>query len=89
KKYGPGAGGGRQEQKSIGQQFVESEQFKAIAGGQRGAPANLAVKAITSATTAGTDGNGGVTVYSQRLQGIQMLPDRPMTIRALLAPGTT
>ncbi|GGD63393.1 phage major capsid protein [Caballeronia grimmiae] len=89
KKYGPGAAGGRSEQKSIGRQFVESEQFKAIAAGQRGAPANLSVKAITSATTANTDGNGGVTVFSQRLAGIQMLPDRPMTIRDLLAPGTT
>jgi HK97 family phage major capsid protein len=89
KKYGPGAGGGRAEQKSIGRQFVESEQFKAVAAGQRGSPANLSVKAITSATTANADGNGGVTVYSQRIQGIQMLPDRPLTMRDLLAPGTT
>ena len=89
KKYGPGINGGRGEQKSIGRQFIESESFKAIAGGERGKPANLAVKAITSATTVGADGNGGVTVYSQRLPGIQMLPDRPLTIRDILAPGST
>ncbi|WP_018435348.1 phage major capsid protein [Paraburkholderia atlantica] len=87
KKYTPHAGR-PQERKSVGQQFVESDGWKAMKSAGAGR-ASMEVKAITSATTAATDGNGGLTIWSDRQQGIQMLPDRRLTIRDLLAAGTT
>lgn len=85
KKYGPGMGR-PQERKTAGQLFVESDGYKGLKSGAN--VGKMELKAITSATGA-ADGNGGQTVWSDRQQGIQMLPDRRLTIRDLLASGTT
>jgi HK97 family phage major capsid protein len=81
-----GEGGG--SNKSIGQQFTESDQFKALqTAGERGR-ARMEVKAtITSAIT----GAGGVgdAIRPDRLAGIVTPPERPMTVRDLIAPGRT
>lgn len=79
------------QQKSIGQQLFESDQFKSFvenpAAGQR---ATLQVKAsdITSATAAAAGSAGGL-VTAQRQPGIIAPPNQILTIRDLLAPGTT
>ncbi len=76
--------------KSAGQQFVESEQFKAM---QRAPGQNARVKikgsivgekAITS-----LGASAGAMVRPDRLPGVINLPDRRMTIRSLLAAGRT
>ncbi len=77
--------------KSVGQQFTESDAFKAIAGRLTGdVRATLAVKAneLTSLTT---DANGSVgdAVVPQRLPGILMPAERELTIRDLILPGRT
>jgi len=83
-----GAGGDVQHQ-SLGNQFVADEKVKAFLGqtSPRGR-ADITVKAaITSATTG--EGNGGILVEPNRLPGILSLPQRRMTIRDLITPGTT
>lgn len=74
---------------SIGQQFVNSDSFKAMAesGGQRGR-AELNIKAAITSLTTNADGSAGATVQTTRLPGILELPQRRMTIRSLLAQGT-
>uniref|UniRef100_UPI003CDF86B7 Major head protein n=1 Tax=Xanthomonas phage phiXacJX1 TaxID=3374911 RepID=UPI003CDF86B7 len=85
---GNGAGGDVQHI-SIGQQFVNSDSFKAMAesGGQRGR-AELNIKAAITSLTTNADGSAGATVQTTRLPGIRELPQRRMTIRSLLAQGT-
>ena len=77
-------------QKSIGEQFVESEGFKAFEAtgfaktAQRG---DMQVKAtLTSATTAAA-GSVGDAVQATRLPGILELPQRRLTVRDLLSQG--
>lgn len=74
---------------SIGQQFVNSDSFKAMAesGAQRGR-AELNIKAAITSLTTNADGSAGATVQTTRLPGILELPQRRMTIRSLLAQGT-
>lgn len=74
----------RQEVKSLGQQFIEAENFKAFqAAGGRGT-ARLEQKAVTSAA-----GSAGTLIQPQRLPGIDMMMRPRLTIRDLVAPGTT
>ena len=77
-------------QKSIGEQFVESEGFKSFEAtgfaktAQRG---DMQIKAtLTSATTAAA-GSVGDAVQTTRLPGILELPQRRMTVRDLLSQG--
>lgn len=73
---------------SAGQAFVEDEGFKSFAGQTR--PRGrvvVEVKDITSLTT-NAPGSVGTLVQPDRAAPV-MLPDRRMTIRALLAPGNT
>lgn len=81
-----GSGQGDEGQKSIGQQFTDSEGFKAfIASGgiktSRDAHA-FSLKAITSATAGAGDD-------PERLAGIVADPEMRMTVRDLITPGTT
>jgi HK97 family phage major capsid protein len=71
------------EVKSVGQRFVDDDGYKAIGGNAswRGRHA-VEVKNITSATAAGV-------VRADRSPEFVMLPNRRMTIRDLLTPGTT
>jgi HK97 family phage major capsid protein len=82
-----GAGGDVQHQ-SFGQQFVNSDNFKAFAGqaSPRGRVDMTFKAAITSVTT-DTDGAAGDLVQTTRVPGIISQPDRRMTIRDLLTPG--
>lgn len=71
-----------------GAQFTESAAFKAFQEkGQkldRGQSIRGEVKAITSLTA-----SGGLLVSPDRQQGVIAIPQRPATVRDLLAPGRT
>lgn len=82
---------GPERQPTIGEQYVESDEYKsAFANGARqGQNVGIEVKAITSLTT-DADGSAGDLVRSDRVQSpMQMLPNRQLTIRNLIAPGQT
>jgi HK97 family phage major capsid protein len=73
---------------SAGELFVEDEGFKAFAGQTRPRGRHIVeVKDISSLTTDAA-GSVGSLVQAQRVQGTE-LPQRRMTIRALLAQGNT
>ena len=77
-----------EEAMSAGQRFVEDEGFKAFAGQTRPrGRAIVEVKDITSLTTDAA-GSVGAMVQAARAPGVD-LPQRRMTIRALLAQGRT
>ena len=73
---------------SAGQRFTASDEFKAFAGQEnpRGR-VTVDVKDISSLTT-NADGSVGTLIQPDRTAMVN-LPDRRMTIRALIAPGTT
>ena len=79
---------GGQEQKSFGQQFVESQNFKGLAesGSQRGR-ADMQFKATITLATSDATGSAGATVATTRLPGIVAQPDRRLTVRDLITPG--
>lgn len=85
-------GGERNErERTAGEQFVESDEFKAAFpnGAQPGKNIAIETKAITSLTT-DADGSAGDWVRSERVQSaMPMLPERRLTIRSLVAPGQT
>lgn len=84
-RRGNGNGDGPQ---TAGQRFVEDEGFKAFAGQTRPRGRHIVeVKDISSLTTDAA-GSVGAMVTPQRVTGTE-LPQRRMTIRALLAPGNT
>lgn len=74
---------------SAGERFVNDEQFKSFAGQTRPRGRVIVdVKDITSLTTDAA-GSAGALVNSDR-RGLQVeLPQRRLTIRSLLLPGTT
>lgn len=69
--------------KSWGESFVESEKGKALMETGSGR-AKIEVKALTS-----VPGSGGALIEPQRVPGIITPPERRMTIRSLLMPGST
>ncbi|MGU3492918.1 phage major capsid protein [Xanthobacteraceae bacterium A53D] len=76
---------------SIGQRLVESEAFKTLNGGRARATAHVEMAAITSAnTTVGAGRSQGTSlVQADRRAGIITPPERVLTVRDLIAPGTT
>lgn len=82
------AGPEKQTPNTPGYGFIESEQFKAYqsAGRQlrKGERIEVDVKAITSLAA-----SGGSLVAPDRLSTVLELPQRPATVRDLLAPGRT
>uniref|UniRef100_UPI0035CA16E2 phage major capsid protein n=1 Tax=uncultured Sphingomonas sp. TaxID=158754 RepID=UPI0035CA16E2 len=79
------------EAKSVGDQFVESDQYKtAFANGARqGQNVGLEVKTITSLST-NAAGSAGAFVRAERIQSPQVLmPNRQLRVRDLIASGTT
>ena len=76
------------EAKSLGDQFVESDSFKSLAGSasQRGR-ADMQVKATITLATTDTLGAAGDTVQVTRVAGIVAPPERRMTVRDLITPG--
>jgi HK97 family phage major capsid protein len=87
KLEGNGAGGDVKHE-SFGQQFVNSDDFKAFAGKTtpRGRVDMTFKAAITSVTT-DTDGAAGDLVRTTRLPGILDQPQRRLYIRDLIMPG--
>ncbi len=89
-KMARGGGDPDQGEKSIGDQFVESEGFKSFqaTGFSKSARGgDLQIKAtLTSATTAAA-GSVGDAVQTTRLPGILPLPQRRLTVRDLLSQG--
>lgn len=79
---------GREEVKSLGRQFVDSDSYKSLTGsaGQRG-KANLEIKATITSATTDAAGSAGDLVQATRLPGIVGAPERKLTIRDLLMPG--
>jgi HK97 family phage major capsid protein len=77
------------EHKSVGQQFVESDEFKSFGedGFGRNSKARMELKASLTLATTDTDGAVGAGVGATRLPGIQEMPQRRMTVRDLLSPG--
>ena len=73
------------------EQKAAREEYKAFTSGNimPGKSVGVEMKAITSLTTDAA-GSAGDLVRTERVQGMmQMIPDRRMTVRDLLAPGTT
>jgi len=83
-----GAGGDVQHE-SFGQQFVRSEKWKAFVSQTtpRGRVDMPIQAAITSLTT-DADGSAGDLVRPTRLPGVITPPERRMTVRDLITPGT-
>src|SRR5690606_35977423 len=81
--FGPAAA------KSAGEQFTDSEDFKALQAKGAGS-VRLAIKAneLTSATT-DTNGAVGDAIQPHRLPGVLQPAQRKHTIRSLLLPGRT
>lgn len=82
-----GAEGGG-ERKTAGQEFVESkafDEFKAD-GFSRNSKARIETKA-TMTTATGAAGGVGSAIQTTRLPGVLDIPQRPLTIRSLLAQG--
>lgn len=83
-------GGGEDRAKSLGEQFVEGDGFKAFqdAGFSKSARGgDLKVKATLSSATSDSAGSVGDAVRTTRLPGILELPRRRMTVRDLITPG--
>lgn len=79
-----------EQQKSLGRQLYDSDQFKSFVDNPRaGGRATLQVKAdLTSATTE-APGSAGALTTAQRQPGIIAPPNQVLRIRDLIAPGRT
>ncbi len=80
-----GGDGAPEQVKSVGYQLVESDKFKAYAE-EKNYKRSLSfpVKAITSLPA-----SAGDAVGPDRLPGVQLAPQRRMTVRDLISPGRT
>jgi len=75
--------------KSVGEQFSETDDLKALAEKGRGI-ARMNLKAVTNITSATTGTGGvGVAIEPTRVPGIITAPERQFTIRDLIMPGRT
>lgn len=81
--------GGDGQRKSLGEQFVEDDRVKSFVGSEASAGnVRFSTKATLTSLTTDAAGSVGDAINEARLPGIQMMPDRAMTIRNLLAPGS-
>lgn len=83
-----GAGAGRGRVESLGQQFVNAENYKAFAAttSPRGR-VDMTVNASITSVTTDIDGAAGDLVTPTRIPGILEMPQRRLTVRDLLTPG--
>lgn len=83
-------GGGEEHAKTIGAQLVESDAFKSFKDGgfSKGDRASVEVKATLTTLTTDAAGSVGAGAAPQRLPGMIGLPQRQMTIRDLISPGS-
>lgn len=87
-KLARNGGGDTEAKKTAGQEFIESkafEEFKADGFG-RNSKARIETKA-TMTTATGAAGGVGAAIQTTRLPGVLEIPQRQLTIRALLAQG--
>ncbi|MCM5556289.1 phage major capsid protein [Pleomorphomonas sp. JP5] len=83
-------GGDGHEVKSLGEQFVESEEYKSfVANSPRSGKASLRVKADITTSDTNAAGSVGGAIAPNRLPGIIEQPRRRLTVRNLLSPGRT
>ena len=79
-----------EERKSLGQRFIEDEGVKTfLEKAPTTGKANLMIKATLTSLTTDAAGSVGDGIAPDRRPGIQELPQRRMTVRDLLMPGTT
>lgn len=82
--------GGDTHQKSIGEQFTDTDSYKSFASDPRGAgKARLELKSTLTSATTNADGSAGAWVAPHRLGGVVAPPNRRLTVRDLLMAGTT
>jgi HK97 family phage major capsid protein len=83
--------GGETKIKSVGQEAIDSDEFKALfaKGVAFKGRARMSTKAIISALGTDADGSVGALLLPDRQAGIIAPPQRTMTVRSLLTPGTT
>lgn len=83
-------GYGVEQEKSIAQRLMETESFKSFAADPRsGKSAKLSLKSTITSLTTDAIGSAGAAVAPMRLTGIVTPPQRLLTVRDLLMPGTT
>jgi HK97 family phage major capsid protein len=84
-------GSGPEVQKSGGELFADNEDVRAfMARKARGSvTVSMPRKAIITSATANADGSAGALVNPQRLPGILPIPTMRLTVRDLIAPGST
>jgi HK97 family phage major capsid protein len=82
-------GGSNAPHQSLGQRFIESEEVKAFLDKTtpRGR-VDMPVKAAITSLTTDADGSAGDLVQTTRAPGVLGLPERRMTVRDLISPGT-
>ncbi len=83
-----GEEGEKQQHKTFGEQFVESQNFKSLSesNSQRGR-ADMQFKATITLATTDAAGSAGDLVQNTRLPGMIMQPERRLTVRDLITPG--
>lgn len=78
------------ERKSLGQRFVDDEEVKAFLEKKSSqGKTQVNFKATLTSLTTDAAGSVGDGIAPDRLAGIQELPQRRMTVRELLMPGST
>lgn len=83
-----GGNGQPEQQKSFGEQFVESEGVKSfMASSPSKGKADLRLKATITSQTTDTAGAVGDALAATRLPGLLPLPQRRLTVRDLLSQG--
>jgi len=84
-KMSRGTGGGAEQAKSLGEQFTESDAFKAFeeSGFSKGARADLLLKTTLTSATSNAAGSVGAGLPT-RFEDIDALPRRDLRVRSLL-----
>lgn len=83
-------GGADDKPKSIGEQFVESDGFKAWQDStfaKSGRGADLRIKATLTSAVTDAAGSVGDAINQTRMPGVMPIAQRRMTVRDLLTPG--
>lgn len=75
--------------KTLGEQFTDNESVKSfLASNSKRGRIDMLVKATITSATTDTAGAAGDAVAPTRLPGILTMPQRRMTVRDLITPGT-
>ena len=82
------AGASDAELQTLGNQFVESDEFKSLIGEKQGrGRATVETKATITLATTNAAGSAGAAVAPTRLNMLLALPQRRLVIRDLITPG--